>query len=262
MATLTVWRYETVNGASDAAELLKKLARKDALVLHDAAIVEWDAAHGRPRTRQLSPSTPATGALGGGFWGLLFGLIFFMPLLGAAIGAATGALAGALTDVGIDDGFINRVRDSVTPGTSALFVLTSGATLERIHDALAGGPQGALIFTNLSEDLSADRLTEAGLLALHSIPHVAISAAFPALLAAVFAETRQLGSWLYYAFIGLAIAGGGFLLLYLTEPPTRPYSVFQAYFLIALLTAGLVGGLVYWSLSGRYAAPKPAPKPA
>ena len=117
-------------------------------------------------------------------------------------------------------------------------------------------------FTNLSEDLSTDRLAEAGLLALHSIPHVAISAAFPALLAAVFAETRKLGSWLFYAFIGLAIAGGGFLLLYATEPPTRLYSVFQAYFLIALLTAGLVGGLVYWSLSGRYAAPKTAQKAA
>ena len=116
--------------------------------------------------------------------------------------------------------------------------------------------------TNLSEDLSTDRLAEAGLMTLHSIPHVAISAAFPALLAAVFAETRKLGGWLFYAFIGLAIAGGGFLWLYLTEKPTRAYSVFQAYFLIALLTAGLVGGLVYWSISGRYAAPKPAAKSA
>ena len=61
--------------------------------------------------------------MGGSFWGLLFGLIFFVPLLGAAIGAATGALAGSLTDVGIDDAFINKVRDQVTPGTSALFVL-------------------------------------------------------------------------------------------------------------------------------------------
>lgn len=155
MPTLTVWRYDTVDGAGTAADLLTKLARKDALVVHDAAVVEWETGQGKPRTRQLGTSTATTGALGGGFWGLLFGLIFFMPLLGAAIGAATGALAGALTDVGIDDTFINRVRDTVTPGSSALFVLTSDAALDRIQDAFAGGPKGQLIFTNLTEDQEA-----------------------------------------------------------------------------------------------------------
>jgi uncharacterized membrane protein len=155
MSTLTVWRYGTVDGADEAAALLKGLGRKDRLVVHDAAIVEWESGQGKPRTRQLSPRTTTPGALGGGFWGLLFGVIFFMPLLGAAIGAATGALAGSLTDVGIDDGFINRVRDTVTPGTSALFVLTSDASLDLIHDAFVGGPKGEPIFTNLTEEQEA-----------------------------------------------------------------------------------------------------------
>ncbi|GAA4372407.1 DUF1269 domain-containing protein [Nocardioides caricicola] len=155
MATLTVWRYDTVDGAGRAAQLLKDLARQDGLVLHDAATVVWEPGQSKPRTHQLRPSTTVSGTLGGGFWGLLFGLIFFMPLLGAAIGAATGALAGALTDVGIDDTFINRVRDTVTPGTSALFVLTSDAALDQIHDAFAAGPQGELIFTNLTEQQEA-----------------------------------------------------------------------------------------------------------
>ena len=155
MATLTVWRYDTVDGARTAAALLKKLALQDVLVVHDAATVEWEHGEGRPRTRQLSPGTTVTGALGGGFWGLLFGLIFFMPLLGAAIGAATGAIAGSLTDVGIDDTFINRVRDTVTPGTSALFVLTSDNDLDRIRDAFANDPRGELIFTNLTDDQEA-----------------------------------------------------------------------------------------------------------
>lgn len=155
MATLTVWRCDTVGGARAAAELLKPLALKDALVLQDAAVVEWEPGQGKPRTHQLSPSTTTSGALGGGFWGLLFGLIFFMPLLGAAIGAATGSLAGSLADVGIDDTFINRIRDSVIPGTSALFILTSDAGLDRIRDAFADGTQGELIFTNLTEDQEA-----------------------------------------------------------------------------------------------------------
>lgn len=155
MATLTVWRYDTVGGAHQAAELLRDLAGKDLLVLRDAATVEWEPGQDKPRTHQVSDSTVTTGALGGGFWGLLFGLIFFMPLLGAAIGAATGALAGSLTDVGIDDTFINRVRDTLTPGTSALFVLARDGELERIHDAFAGGPPGELIFTNLTAEQEA-----------------------------------------------------------------------------------------------------------
>jgi uncharacterized membrane protein len=83
--------------------------------------------------------------------GLLFGLIFFVPLLGAAIGAAFGALSGSLADVGIDDTFIKRVRDEITPGTSALFVLTSDAVQDRVRDAFAG-QDFELLFTDLSKE--------------------------------------------------------------------------------------------------------------
>jgi uncharacterized membrane protein len=54
------------------------------------------------------------GALTGSFLGLLFGLLFFVPLLGMAVGAAFGALGGSLADVGIDDQFIQGVRDEVS----------------------------------------------------------------------------------------------------------------------------------------------------
>ena len=151
MSTLTVWRFDTTDGAEQASSILRDLARADVLVLEDAATVVWEPGRKKPRTQQLT-STTGAGALGGGFWGLVFGLIFFVPLLGAAIGAATGALAGSLTDVGIDDAFINRVRDQVTPGTSALFLMTSDAAVDRVHSALANGPKAELIFTNLSAE--------------------------------------------------------------------------------------------------------------
>jgi uncharacterized membrane protein len=154
MATLTVWKFDTTTGADDASTKLQELARQNLLVLHDAATVVWEEGKKKPKTRQLS-STTAAGALGGSFWGLLFGLIFFVPLLGAAIGAATGALAGSLTDVGIDDSFINKVRDQVTPGTSALFVMTSDAVVDKVHAAFAEGGMGELIFTNLSNEQEA-----------------------------------------------------------------------------------------------------------
>src|SRR5207237_846304 len=108
--------------------------------------------------RAAEPLTGA-GTLGGGFWGLLFGLIFFVPLLGLAVGAAMGALAGSMSDVGIDDAFIKQVRDNVTPGTSALFVMTSNAVVDKVLDEFK--ETGAtLLSTNLSHEQEA-KLREA-----------------------------------------------------------------------------------------------------
>jgi len=151
MATLTVWKYDSPGGAQRAEEKLLRLTQENVITVHDAAIVTWEVGAKKPKTKQLA-STTGAGALGGSFWGLLFGLIFFVPLLGAAIGAATGALAGSLTDVGIDDSFINRVRDQVTPGTSALFLMSSDAVMDKLRDEFQGEERGELIFTNLSND--------------------------------------------------------------------------------------------------------------
>jgi len=126
MATMTVWKFPTPEGADTAEETLKQLSKEGLITVHDAAIVTYPQGAKKPKTRQLNSMTGA-GALGGAFWGMLFGLIFLVPLLGAAIGAGIGALTGSLTDVGIDDQFIKSVRDQIKPGTSALFVLSSDA---------------------------------------------------------------------------------------------------------------------------------------
>jgi uncharacterized membrane protein len=153
-ATLTVWKFNTPQGAEEASQTLQNLARQHVITIHDAATVSWEEGKKKPKTRQLTSTTGAA-ALGGSFWGLLFGLIFFVPLLGAAIGAASGALAGSLTDVGIDDGFINKARDQITPGTSALFVMTSDAVVDKVKDAFAAHQPDDLIFTNLNDEQEA-----------------------------------------------------------------------------------------------------------
>lgn len=150
MATLTVWKFPDALGAERAESTLDLLQKQELITVHDAAMVSWPAGAKKPRTRQLN-NLAAAGALGGSFWGLLFGLIFFVPLLGLAIGAATGALSGSMADVGIDDDFIRGVRDQVTPGTSALFVMTSDAVLDKVHEAFAGQDM-ELISTNLSTE--------------------------------------------------------------------------------------------------------------
>jgi uncharacterized membrane protein len=158
MATLTAWKFSTPYGADDALATLEKLQSEALIQVQDAAVVSWEPGRSKPKTREMH-SGKRIGALGGGFWGLLFGLIFFVPILGLAIGAATGALFGSLADVGISDSFINTVREKVTPGTSALFLLSSDAVMDRVRSEFRG-TQAELISTNLSEDQEA-KLREA-----------------------------------------------------------------------------------------------------
>ena len=156
MATLTAWKFGTWDGANQAIGTLEALSRQGLIKLHDAASVSWQPETRRPRTRQLRNFT-GVGALGGMFWGMLFGMIFLMPLAGAAIGAASGALAGSLADVGIDDDFIKAARDQITPGTSALFLMSSDAVRDKIKETFdaTGLQKPQLIQSNLSTEQEA-----------------------------------------------------------------------------------------------------------
>ena len=153
MATLTVWKFPTAGGAAEAENTLGGLAKQELIKVDDAAIVYWPEGSKKPKTQQTN-SLKAAGALGGSFWGLLFGLLFFVPFLGMAVGAAMGALAASLSDVGINDDFIRTVRNEITPGTSALFVLSSEAVVDKVHEAFEGTTM-ELVKTNLSHEQEA-----------------------------------------------------------------------------------------------------------
>lgn len=153
MATLTVWRLSTADGAEQMLTTVGELQRQELIQVHDAAVVSWPVGAKKPKTRQAH-NLAGAGAMTGAFWGMLFGLLFFVPLLGMAVGAAAGALGGSMADVGIDDSFIKRVRDSITPGTSAVFLMTSDAVRDRVIEALRGF-DAELIQTNLSREEEA-----------------------------------------------------------------------------------------------------------
>jgi uncharacterized membrane protein len=150
MATLTVLEFETADGAEKALNVVEDLRKKQLITLHDAAIVSWPEGKKKPKTKQLS-NLAGTGTLSGAFWGLLFGLIFFIPIFGLVAGATLGALTGSLADVGINDDFIRTVRSKVTEGTSALFLMTSGAVRDKVVEA-AKGMKFELIASNLSKE--------------------------------------------------------------------------------------------------------------
>ena len=151
MATLSVLKFNDPGGADRVLIALQGLQERQMIYLEDAAVVSWPQGNKKPKTHQMSATTGAA-ATWGAFWGFLFGLLFFVPLLGMAVGASMGALGGHLADVGIDDDFIKNVRDNVTPGTSALFALTSGATaVDRVVDELKQY-DFEIISTNLPEE--------------------------------------------------------------------------------------------------------------
>jgi uncharacterized membrane protein len=150
MATVTVLKFHTVEGAEQVLGRIPALQKDHLIKLQDAAIVSWPLGKKGPQTRQLVDLV-TVGAMGGMFWGLLLGLIFFTPLFGMALGAAFGALGGKFQDYGIDDDFIKRIRTQVTEGTSALFLMTSDAVIDRVAEALKD-VKFEIVATNLSHE--------------------------------------------------------------------------------------------------------------
>jgi uncharacterized membrane protein len=154
MATLSVLKFHTADGAQKMESTLLELQKQRIIVVQDAALVTWPQGAKQPQTQQLY-SMAGAGALQGAFWGMLFGLIFFIPFFGLAVGAAMGALSGKFADYGIDDNFIRQMRAKVTEGTSALFLLTSNAVEDKFVAALKG-QTFEILSTNLPKDKEAE----------------------------------------------------------------------------------------------------------
>jgi uncharacterized membrane protein len=149
MATLTVWKFEAPDTADEAVRVLEDLQKQELIHVLDATWVSWPPGRHGPKTHPLHGFT-TVGAVGGGFFGFLLGVLFFVPLLGLAIGAAAGGATGRLADVGLNDALITELREKVTPGTSALFVLTEKAVPDRVAEAFSGF-HAELITSNLSD---------------------------------------------------------------------------------------------------------------
>ena len=154
MTTLSVLKFPTADGAQQMEGTVLNLQKQHLIEVQDAAIVTWPQGKKQPKTQQLHSMTSA-GALQGAFWGMLFGLIFFIPFFGLAVGAAMGALMGKFNDYGIDDNFIKQTRAKVTEGTSALFLLTSGAVEDKVIEAMKG-QTFEILSTNLPQDKEAE----------------------------------------------------------------------------------------------------------
>ena len=161
MTTLSVFKFETTEGADQALASLVEMQKQKLIVLQDAATVVWEQGKKKPKTRQAYNLT-AAGAVSGAFWGMLFGLLFFVPFFGLAFGAAMGAMSGKMGDYGIDDTFIANVKSKVTEGTSAIFLLTSNEVASKVIDEMKKWPKFEIVSTNLTAEQDATLRAEFG----------------------------------------------------------------------------------------------------
>ena len=149
MSTLVVIGYNEIHKAEEVRLTLVKLQRDYLIDLEDAVAVTKDA-KGKIKLHQTVNLT-AAGATSGGFWGMLIGLMFLNPLLGLAVGASAGAVSGALVDLGINDQFMKDLAATLTPNSSALFVLVRKSTPDKVLEEVKG-TGGTILKTSLSHE--------------------------------------------------------------------------------------------------------------
>ncbi|MHC1788192.1 DUF1269 domain-containing protein [Solidesulfovibrio sp.] len=149
MSDLIVVGYDDMFKAEEVRLKLLKM-QKEYLVDLEDAVVAVKKGDGKVKLNQMY-HLAASGAVGGGFWGMLIGLIFLNPILGAVVGAGAGAAAGALSDVGIDDDFMKKLAEHLKPDTSVLFVLIRKMTADKVLDELKG-TGGKVLQTSLSHE--------------------------------------------------------------------------------------------------------------
>jgi uncharacterized membrane protein len=153
MYDLLVLKYNTAADAEGARKAIKSLQHQGLLILEDAAVLTADAS-GKVRVDNEVSRDVKIGAGAGALLGVL--LMFFFPFAGLAIGAAGGAAVGALIDRHVDKKFVNEVKASLTPNSSALFLVIEQADLNALRAALAPF-NGEILQTSLDPE-AADQL--------------------------------------------------------------------------------------------------------
>jgi uncharacterized membrane protein len=130
---MSIWTFDSADGAEAALRQVERLQLRGSITVADAAVVAWPGDAPRPRTFQVG-SVEGTAALSGAFWGLVFGTTFLLPITGRRP-PRDGENLGHL---GLSDPLIATLREHVVAGCSALFLVTTRATVATVASALAG----------------------------------------------------------------------------------------------------------------------------
>jgi len=144
-------------------DVLCDLEEEGAIQIGDAVVATRNTI-GKVRLHQSIPLLSGRAALGA-FGGLMMGFLLLNPLFGAAAGATVGLVSGALGDVGIDDAFMKTLGETLTPGSSALFVVVRKTKpevlLERLQSFAGRGKILQTTMTAENETILRDLLEKA-----------------------------------------------------------------------------------------------------
>ncbi|MEA2577585.1 MAG: hypothetical protein QOD78_1173 [Chloroflexota bacterium] len=148
MNQLIVIGFEHVDDARTAMQRLRELERAGRVRFEDTAIIERDL-DGKAHVRNEVSGTTETAALIGAALGGVFSFVF--PIAGIALGAALGAAIGAAMGTGVSPDFVEDVKNTLTPGRSALFLVVKEADADAVTAALRDF-EGDLLQTTLDSE--------------------------------------------------------------------------------------------------------------
>lgn len=134
MSHILVITFEDEEQAPRVLQSLKGLEHERLLNLKDAAVIVKDV-EGKVHIKNMVESGVKVGAVTGGALGLLIGGLLF-PVAGILMGLAGGALIGKTLETGVDKKFIKEVRDSLTPGSSAILFIVGSENVGLLVTAL------------------------------------------------------------------------------------------------------------------------------
>jgi uncharacterized membrane protein len=110
MSSLTAWRFSSTEGADDAVLRLKRLDEQDLIDVQDAAVLRWPQYASAPVTHEHVTRQ----------------------------GGTFSSMAKKITHSNIDSSTVSSVKGDMTPGTSALVLLSENATVDTVAKAFEG----------------------------------------------------------------------------------------------------------------------------
>ncbi|MGD0927694.1 MAG: DUF1269 domain-containing protein [Streptosporangiaceae bacterium] len=131
----TAWRFSGTEGADAAVLRLKQLDAQDLIDVQDVTVIRWPHYATAPQAQEHVTSEASKAS----------------------------SFAKKLTKAGIDAGMLDSVKGDMTPGTSALVLLSADAAIDTVVQAFEGQAM-ELIRSDLSvqqEDLLRDAFANA-----------------------------------------------------------------------------------------------------
>jgi uncharacterized membrane protein len=148
MRDLIVVAFDQLDDARVAMRRLRELEGEGQVQFEDTALLERTN-KGEIHVKNELTGTTETGAAIGGLVGAV--VTFFFPVVGLALGAAAGAAVGAMMKTGVEPSFVDDVKQKLSPGRSALFLVVRRGSMDSLIAALEPF-KGEVIQTTLRPD--------------------------------------------------------------------------------------------------------------